>query len=228
MNWFLELLYPRDITCVLCHEESNDELCYKCLGSIQFNIGPICLGCGRMIVNSDYLMCQQCKSLNRYFDRGISVVVYDDFVKKMIFDLKYHGKKYIAHTMAKYMVRYIIKQDFHQTFDWIVPVPLHRKRLKTRGFNQAQLIGKYISMFTSIPMNDTLYRIKDTKPLNPLSFDERIELLTDAFELKTFIRGNILLIDDIFTTGATLNACAKLLKLKGADYVLAVSFAVGK
>lgn len=228
LNVFMDMLYPRNLSCVLCHEESDGELCSKCLGSIQFNIGPICLSCGRMIMKSDYLICHQCKTFERYYDRGISVAVYDDFISKLLYDLKYHDKKYIAHMIASYMVDYIVKLDLDVEFDYIVPVPLHQERYKKRGFNQSELIGKFVSEMTGVPLNTILSRTKNTKPLSAMTADERVRILSDAFELKAPILGNIIIVDDIFTTGSTLNACAKVLKSNGADFILGVTFAVGE
>lgn len=228
LDMFMDMLYPRHLTCVLCHDESDGELCKKCLGSIQFNIGPICLSCGRMIMKNDYLICHQCKTFERHYDRGISVGVYDDFMSKLLFDLKYNDKKYIARMMASYMVEYIIKLDLEIEFDFIVPVPLHKDRLKKRGFNQTELIGQFMSDMTGVPQNTDLVRMKPTKPLSTLSADERLEILNDAFELKSPILGNVILVDDIFTTGSTLNTCAKELKSCGTSYILGVTFAVGE
>lgn len=228
-NYFFELLYPRNLTCVLCHNEVEDsELCDVCLASIQFNTGRVCNSCGRMIFKETYPVCYNCKSLTRNFDRGISVVIYDEFVKKLLFNLKYHDKRYIAHTMAQYMLSEIINLDLDIDFDCIVPVPLHEIRFKNRGFNQAELISDFLSEITGLKVNTSLKRTKNTKSLNKLSSEERYNILLNAFELTVPIKNNIILVDDIFTTGATVNACALKLKEMGSGFVLVATFAVGE
>ncbi|MCH4889304.1 ComF family protein [Acidaminobacter sp. JC074] len=225
---FLEVLYPRDLTCVLCGDESDHELCDICKGSLQFNIGSVCRFCGRMIMKSDYEVCHHCKGIKRYYDRGLSVTVYDELSKKLLFNLKYHDKRYISHTIAKYMLDYIVRSDIDIDFDVIVPVPLHTERYKSRGYNQAELICNHLSYLSGLPISKALERRKHTKPLNKLTADERLVVLHEAFELSSKVEGNIILVDDIFTTGSTLNACSKVLKESGAGYILIITFAVGE
>lgn len=227
--WFMDFLYPRDLTCVLCHSEIEDyNMCKICLGSIQFNRGKVCRFCGRMIMTGDYLVCSNCKMLNRHFDGGTSVVLYDDFIKKAIFNLKYHDKRYIAHTMAILMVQKISDLDLEIDFDYIIPVPLHFNRFKQRGFNQAELIAKEMSFRTGIKLWSGLKRIKETPPLNKLCIGDRQSALFKAFALNGDIQGNIILVDDIFTTGTTLNTCSEVLKQSGAHYILITTFSVGE
>jgi len=228
-NYFFELLYPRELTCVLCHNEVEDnELCDICLGSIQFNIGRVCESCGRMILYGEYPICDNCKTLDRYYDKGISVAIYDEYIKKLIFNFKYHDKRYIAHTMACLMLKKVIELELDIDFDYIVPVPLHKDRYDSRGFNQAEVIARFMCELSGLKLNTTLKRVKSTPALNNLSLEERHEVLNEAFALTDEIRGNIIIVDDIFTTGTTMNSCCKVLKRNGADYILIVSFAVGR
>jgi len=228
-DYFFELLYPRNLTCVLCHNEVEDnELCDVCLGSIQFNTGRVCESCGRMILSGVYPICGNCKTLDRYYDRGISVVTYDEYIKKLIFNFKYHDKRYLAHTMASYILKKVIELELEIDFDCIVPVPLHETRFKSRGFNQAELISDFLSEMTGLKVDTSLKRIKNTKALNKLSSEERHDILLDAFELTEPIKKNIILVDDIFTTGATVNACALKLKEMGSGFILVATFAVGE
>lgn len=233
LNYLLDMLYPRNLNCVLCHEplytDHESHLCSVCLGSLQLNIGSVCRICGRMMPANDvYLICNNCKSLNRFIDAGTSVVTYDAYVKKMLFNFKYYNKKYIAHTLATMMLNKMVECDLAVDFDYIVPVPLHPKKLKKRGYNQAYLISYYLSEFTGLKIKDGLIRSKNTAALNHYDFNERQAILKGAFELKEGIEGNVLLVDDIYTTGHTMNHCAEVLKQSGATYVFAVSFAVGE
>lgn len=233
MNVIMDLLYPRNLSCVLCGEpivqEHESNLCQICLGSIQFNYGVVCKICGRMLASSEvYHICQNCRVLDRFIDGGTSVVIYDEFIKKLMFDFKYYNKKYIGHTMAVMMVNTLIQVDLEEEFDYIVPVPLHNSKLKKRGFNQAYLIASYIGEITGLPIKDILVRTRNTPPLNDHSSEERYQILENAFKTSGEISGRVLLVDDIFTTGHTLNHCAKVLKHSGVDYCFASSFAVGE
>lgn len=231
LEWLKDFIYPRDLTCILCHDELNDAhesgLCATCLGSIQFHIGKTCDYCGRMI-RSEYAICNQCKLLNRQLDGGFSVVVYDDYIKGLLFDLKYYRKTYIAHSIAVLMLNKIVSLDLEQTFDYIVPVPLHEERYKTRGYNQSEIIAKSLSELTNIPIRSVLSRIKNTPPLNLYTVDVREEILNDAFKAVGNINGNILLIDDITTSGHTLNVCGRVLKECGAEEVYGLTFAASE
>jgi len=225
----MAFLYPRDITCVLCHSETEDrEICKVCLGSIQFNTGKVCRFCGRMIMTGDYLVCANCKMLDRHFDKGTSVVLYDDFIKKLLFNLKYYDKRYIAYVMSTLMIKKIADLDLEIDFDYIVPVPLHSNRFRQRGFNQSELVAKEMSFRTGIKLCTNLKRIKETPPLNKLSIEDRQSALFKAFALNSDIQGNIILVDDIFTTGTTLNTCSDVLKRSGVHYILIVTFSVGE
>lgn len=229
LNSMMEFIYPRGLTCVICHSETEgQDICKICNGSLQFNIGKVCKYCGRMIHVSDYLVCDNCKMLDRHFDAGTSVVLYDDFVKKMIFNLKYYDKRYIAATMADMILKKIVALDLDIDFDYIVPIPLHGSKKRSRGYNQAILIADELSKITGITVNNSLIRIKETRPLNKLSVKERQETLFEAFALNSQIKGNIILVDDIFTTGTTVNTCSQLLKKRGSDYIMVATYSVGE
>jgi len=227
LDFVMDLIYPRDLTCVLCSEESDDELCDLCKGSIQFNIGRVCKACGRMIT-TDYGICRNCMSMERMFDYGVSVVTYDDYIKGLMYKLKYHNKRYIAHTMAKYILDYILQLNLKEDFDGIIPVPLHENRLKNRGYNQAYLIAMFLSEMTGLKVYETIRRVVNTRPLNKMTREERSHILEDAFEVTRCMEGNYILIDDIFTTGTTVNTCSKLLKASGVSQILVATFAVGE
>ena len=114
----------------------------------------------------------------------------------------------------------------------IIPIPIHSNRRKKRGYNQCEELAKVISKKLNIPMNaSVLIRKKETKPQSGLSFTQRKNNMKDAFELKnTFdiYHKNMLLIDDIYTTGATINSCSKLLKKKNANEVYFLTLSIGR
>lgn len=149
---------------------------------------------------------------------GIFVLAhYDGLIRKAIRDVKYRGKYAIFSEIAP-----LIKPQF--TFDYLVPVPLSKKRLQKRGFNQAEKLARYLKY----PVLDCLKRVRDTKPQFDLTRTERLKNVKEAFAAKqNFTIGKFCLVDDVATTGATLSECAKVLKSSGAAKVYAVCIARG-
>lgn len=235
-KYFIEILFPRDLTCVLCDRElfniNEGNLCDICMGSLQFIVGDTCNSCGRMIPTSNkYKICNNCLLLDRYFDIGVAVIRYDDYSKKIFFDFKYYQKKYIAHTMAVFLNKRLIKLNLDLDIDYFVPVPLSKEKIRKRGYNQAELICKYLSEITGIKTLDCLIRIKDTKALNGLNNNQRRDILKEAFSIKENIdiKNNVIvLVDDIFTTGSTVNACSKVLKENKVIFIISACFGIGE
>lgn len=220
----LEMLMPKRIKCVVCDKEIEGAfICDLCKASIQFNIGRVCRYCGRMLLDHG-VQCQNCKGMIKFFDNGVSAVIYDDYIKKVLFNFKYNEKTHLGEMMANEILKKL--SDSVVDYDFIVPVPLHKNRLKKRGYNQALIIAEFLSEKSGIPLDQSLIRSLDTKALFKLQRHERQVILEDAFKSSN-IKGNILLVDDIFTSGSTLNYCSKALKEGGARYVTVATFAVG-
>ncbi len=123
------------------------------------------------------------------------------------------------------------KLEFEQlSADYIIPVPLHKKRMRTRGFNQAEKIASYLSDYTEIPIIDCIKRNRNTKRLYALNKFQREKELKNAFEVKDgseeIIGKKIILVDDIFTTGTTVNEISKKLKIYGVDEIIVLTFEV--
>lgn len=234
INIFLEFIYPENITCIICNKPINKEntysMCKNCFKELHF-IKDGCIKCGKPIINHslekiDIAGCSYCFSKNFYFDKSISCIEYTDFSKKIVFGLKYSNKTYMSKYIANIMKE---KLDIESIkFDYILFVPLHKKRLKKRGFNQSQKIAKYLSKVIEIPVVDAIGRKKNTKRLYNLSKEERKKELKNVFIIKDIKQNlknkNILLIDDIFTTGTTVNEISKILKLNDVNKVYVMSF----
>lgn len=174
----------------------------------------------------EYTRCKFCENKNFYFDRAISCIEYCDKSKVLVLSLKYYGNTYMSRYIAQVMND---KLDFEQlSVDYIIPVPLHKKRMRTRGFNQAEKIARYLSDYTEIPVIDCVERNRNTKRLYALNKFQREKELKNAFEVKEGseeIKGKrVLLIDDIFTTGTTVNEISKKLKIYGVDEIIVLTF----
>ena len=174
----------------------------------------------------EYTRCKFCENKNFYFDRAISCIEYCDKSKVLVLSLKYYGNTYMSRYIAQVMRD---KLEFEQlSADYIIPVPLHKKRMRIRGFNQAEKIASYLSECTNIPIIDCVKRNRNTKRLYALNKFQREKELKNAFEVKggseKIIGKRIILVDDIFTTGTTVNEISKKLKIYGVDEIIVLTF----
>ncbi len=234
MNVLLDYIYPRNIKCMICKgpipKTNIYSLCKDCFKEIHF-IQKGCKKCGKpltLFYKERY--CPNCIEKKYYFERSFSCVEYNEKIHKIIYGFKYGGKTYLAYHIAKIMEDKINYEGID--FDYIIPVPLHKNRQKKRGFNQTVLISRNLGKFIGKEVVDILKREKDTPFLSKLSKKEREFMLKDVFTISKDehkIKGkNILLIDDIFTTGSTTNEIAKILIEAGGDKVYILSFTTGK
>ena len=174
----------------------------------------------------EYTRCKFCENKNFYFDRAISCIEYCDKSKVLVLSLKYYGNTYMSRYIAQVMRD---KLEFEQlSADYIIPVPLHKKRMRIRGFNQAEKIASYLSECTNIPIIDCVKRNRNTKRLYALNKFQREKELKNAFEVKEdseeIIGKRIILVDDIFTTGTTVNEISKKLQIYGVDEIIVLTF----
>lgn len=230
-NNILEKLYPDDITCFLCGREVKDNrhgLCDICEKEIEWN-NKFCLKCGSPSQTmTDY--CIHCQEQKRTFKLARAPLVYSEKISFAIQKYKYEGERYLAKPFAK-----IMKAEFDKMIergikiDLIAYVPLFKKKEKKRGFNQSEKLAKELSKLVKIPVShNNLQRIKETVTQTNLSFKERQENLDGAFAVvdkSEFKNKNILLIDDVLTTGSTVEHCSKVLKKAKAKDVYVLTFA---
>lgn len=153
-----------------------------------------------------------------------SVSVYDGALKEAIHRFKFNGRKRLAEPLGMLMVHYLSSAPTLnlEEIDLIVPVPLHRKRLRERGFNQAEMLANVISRYHGKPVQNVLERHKNTHAQFDLDREERFTNIIDAFRVKNgekMLNKRTLLLDDIYTTGATIAECARTLKQAGAKRV---------
>lgn len=204
--------------------------CLICWQSLDFLGEPCCDSCGVPFAferPADSL-CAACLARPPEHDGVRAVVRYDDISSLIAMRLKYGSRLGLANLIAKNLERFS-KDVCERTI--IIPVPLHRWRLWSRGFNQSVLIGRALSKNLDVPMRfDAIFRSKATPPLRSMSLKKRQKTVGNAFALSThstfLISGRpIILIDDVYTSGATANACAKLLKRAGASQVLVFCWA---
>lgn len=233
----LNLIFPSHISCAACDLDLDLDkvhrygLCESCLEDIGWIKGPTCKTCGGpLIQETEVGVCYNCQKSVSHLENCEACFDYSGIGKDLIMDLKYKRHTYLGEILAE-MMRDVILATRSQEIDLIVSVPLHRNRLRQRGFNQMDLIGKPLSNMLRVPYShEALVRSKNTPRLKGLDRLERKALMDGLFlaDKKQVLGKRILLIDDIFTTGATMNACAKALFESGAlnvyGAVLSVNF----
>lgn len=192
------------------------------LGFIE---APLCDTCGIPFSFPAHAgtLCANCIDHAPEYDRARAAVVYNDASRKVILDFKYGDRLQAVHTFALWLLR--AGKDLIGEADVLIPVPLHRQRLWQRRYNQAALIAAELAKRTGKDwIADALLRLRQTIPQKGLNRKERNENVKNAFGLNTrrlpaVAEKNILLIDDVFTSGATLNECARTLRTAGAARV---------
>lgn len=206
-------------------------LCRSCLFTLPWiDKLQCCLQCGNPNVERRSLRCPLCIEHQWWFDRTWSCFIYEDIVRQWILQFKFGGKVYLAPMLGRLMALSLQTCQLTELFDVCVPVPLHPSRLRWRGYNQSLILTHYLQKNlenSSKPVYPQwLKRVRPTKPQTELSAANRFENVNDAFIASDKVNGlRVLVIDDIMTTGATLNAVARTLKDAGAVSVIAGVFA---
>ena len=206
------------------------ELCKDCKDAFRFIEGPICAICGRPVKDDSVYTCDDCKVTKHYFKRNLSTFEYRGDIKDCIYRFKYGNMRCYAEFFARETCKRFGKTLKHWKIDAIVPVPMYSKKQKKRGYNQAEEFANALSRETGIKVDSKLLiRRKDTVPMKSLSKQQRYENLQKAFKVN---KGRpkykrVLIVDDIFTTGSTIDACAKVLLKSGADIVYGLCISSG-
>lgn len=225
-NLFQEIVSPAEFKCVSCGADVFDEsgFCSKCLQKVIFNNGKTCLRCG-VALRGEENYCGNCAFEKVYFDRAYSPFSYEGTVQKAILQMKFFREATNAKVLARYLVQVATQHNLQ--FDVVTFVPMTARAQKQRGYNQAQLLAKHFCaiMEANVPQS-LLTKMKDTERQEKLDKQARKDNLIGAFAADSTAKGkNVLLIDDIKTTGTTLNECAKVLKQKGALSVVCLTVA---
>lgn len=228
-----ENIISAEHSCLSCGCEILDgmpfQLCEKCYCQLEKISGRLCLKCGD-VLSDGKLKCEFCNGFNYAFDSSRSIFHYNEVSSNLVKGFKYGGRKYYSKHMAK-----LITEDLSifKNIDIITFVPISKNRERVRGFNQAEELAKEISLIVGISVKNLLLKTFDNKHQAGLNQKDRLENLKGTFKLNDLmsneIKGkNILIIDDVFTTGATLSECASIIKMSGCKKVCALTFAKTK
>ncbi|VAX35904.1 Competence protein F homolog, phosphoribosyltransferase domain; protein YhgH required for utilization of DNA as sole source of carbon and energy [hydrothermal vent metagenome] len=234
-NGLKDLIYPPH--CLSCsiplkHHTPQKKLCQPCHDSIEFNHPPFCPKCSRYLGPlSERVRCKPCSANNPDFNFAWGACIYNKHLRNLLHIFKYQQKTSLRHVFAQSMINFIQRHNFDiAQFDIIIPIPLSWARKRERGYNQAGLLANPISKTFNIPISHKiLKRNRYTESQTHLSQKERWTNITDAFTIKNSsdVKGkNILLIDDLLTTGATTSEAARTLKHSGAQTVGLLTLAI--
>jgi len=217
----LDLLFPP--LCAGCGA-ANTRWCIDCYRNCQHIHPPICAVCGHPGEFNN--LCPECKQTLPVFKELRSFMVYRDEIRNAIHRLKYNNDMALGEVFSKYLVQLYRKQGWQ--VDMVIPVPLSRERIKQRGYNQSALLARPVAVNLNLVYSGkVLYRERDTRSQVGLSADERRSNVWGAFRAdERQVRDrSILLVDDVTTTGSTMNACAHALMQAGAQDVYCITLA---
>lgn len=229
-----EDLFMKNHECICCGREIPDksdfQICEDCFSKIEFLDGVTCKKCGEKLNIANANVCDLCKEKDYNFDQNFSACYYTEIPARIVKLFKFNHRKYYAKYIAKIMQE---KLKFPDDIDYITFVPLSKARQRERGYNQAEELAKLLGEAYQIEVISLLCKPKDGKHQAKLDQKERLLNLKDSFsaeeENKSKIKGkNILIIDDVFTTGTTLNECSKVLKKNKASKIYTATFAKTK
>lgn len=193
-------------------------ICRSCFEAIPWIGEPFCKRCG-MPTAFEVFVCEECKGVDFGFEKARAPLRYEGVGKRIVQTLKYG--RYLP-VVERLMVP-MLREALSEKFDVVVPVPLHRSRLRSRGFNQAELMARGLAEKIKAPLSDRLEAVRRTRDQVELTAAGRRANVEGAFRSRGAVRGKALLVDDVFTTGATLSACAAELRRAGAGEVHALS-----
>jgi competence protein ComFC len=223
----LDMLFPS--SCPVCEKSSDDHrtspLCSSCWKKIHKHNGGGCRICASVTDYDSTAVCKECRSIKPVFDRVIAYGIYDGVMKETVHLMKFKQLKRLAKVLGQELTSIDVP-----TSDSIVPVPLSIKGLRKREFNQSAIMARELSKKTGIPLYlNGLRKVKETLPQSSLSKNERVRNVKGAYISDGGVQGKrIILVDDVVTTAATVNECAKVLKKAGASTVVVVAAARAK
>lgn len=224
LNILLNFIFPSK--CPVCSNKPENHaynpICTACWRSIKRYTGPACSICGLPAVSSAATICEACIKNKPPFAKAVYYGIYEGVLKESIHLLKFKGIKRLSSPLCRLLSDISVPET-----DGIIPVPMHPKRLKQRGFNQTAVIGHRLSKKIKAPlMPDVLIKVKDTPPQTDITGKERLKNVRNAFAAEKKINGlNLLLVDDVITTGATVRECSQTLLEAGAKSVVVIAIA---
>ena len=209
----LDLLYPRE--CAVCDAPIGDSgdaaFCGGCDGRLEWARPPLCPRCGAGDLARS---CGECGGKELLFAGATALGRYDGKLRDAVLELKFRGSRHLADELGRRLASRIGRR-----FDLVTPVPMSRWKLLYRGYNAAELVAERLAHHADLPYaRSALRKVRRTRPQSELSLEERRTNPLGAYRARK-VRGVVLLVDDVLTTGATANACTQALREAGASEV---------
>ena len=226
---FLKVLFDFFVppVCLVCGKDTEEELvCQECINLLSPIEKRFCILCGNPFTKRE--VCKYCKDYKLSLSRIRSLYKFEHPLPLLIHEFKYKNKRKLGEIFGKKMAVLVRSDPYLKNAELIIPVPLHPSKKRERGYNQSEIIALQISQDMGIRMLNILKRVKNTRTQTELSVQERRRNVEGAFvllqEFKETIKGKkVLLVDDVITTGATLDACSEVLLKNGAQEVYGVT-----
>lgn len=231
MNLFVELLFPR--RCAICDkpvDKMGHYVCKKCESTLRYVDVPYCMKCGKSLESETKEFCLDCQNMEHFFKRGRALYEYES-IKESIYRFKYEGRKEYAEFYGKELAKRFGEQIKEWKVDAVIPVPMHLEKEKKRGYNQAFLIAKVLGRELNMPVRDEIVtRVRATLAQKQLKGKERQNNLKNAFKIsqndvKLY---TIIIIDDIYTTGSTIDALAEQFRVAGIGKIYFLTISGGR
>ena len=232
-HYVLPVFYPRH--CPFCEEllPYGHMICESCQRKLPIIHGPSCYRCGKPLNDDRLELCYDCRIFPKSFEEGLSLFLYNNMMRHAIVSFKYHNQRYYA----DFFVHAILRMHLQKIKSWnlqaILPVPVHKNKKKKRGYNQAALLADQLAFYLNLPSyDDYIIRKIDTIPQKQFSPQARLNNLNQAFTLNPKYKTRqiplrVMIIDDIYTSGATMESCTRLLKSNGIHEVYIYSLCIG-
>ena len=226
----LDLVYPR--RCPVCDKAVKpfgSLICEECTKKIKYVKAPYCQKCGKELRDKRAFFCHDCAHKEHKYDRGMALFSYPS-VADSIYRFKYQGRQEYAAYYAQRMARVLGEKILSLHPDALVPVPIHSSKKAVRGYNQAEVLAKELGRILNIPVETKLIkRVRKTVPMKELSVGERQNNLKKAFKIchNDVKLITVVIIDDIYTTGSTIDAMACELRQAGIKHIYFATLAIG-
>lgn len=227
---FLDLIYPR--RCPVCDKAVKpfgNLICEECKKKIEYVRAPYCQKCGKELKDKRAVFCHDCAHKEHKYDRGMALFAYP-CVADSIYRFKYRGRREYGAYYGERMASILGNRILSLKPDALVPVPIHSSKKKMRGYNQAEVLAKEVGRRLNIPVETNLIkRIRKTVPMKDLSAQERQNNLKKALKIcRNDVKLNtIIIVDDIYTTGSTIDAMSEELRKAGIKYIYFAALAIG-
>lgn len=234
IDFVLDVLYPkRCVTCdkVLLKMEKDNGFCHKCQQKVRLVGSVCCMKCGAPIKDGAKEFCGHCEKATHHFLQNKALYRYENDMKLAMYRFKYSNKRCYAKTFARHAAHIYGKWIKDNKIEAIVPVPMYKPKEKRRGYNQAKVFADALSKEVGIPVADEIVRRNmDTTAMKQLNGIKRKKNLLKAFSLTENVVQfrKVLIVDDIYTTGTTMDEVAKTLKDGGIDDLFGMSICIGE